>query len=937
MEAQPSVERRIVSVLFADIVGFTTISEQLDPEDVATLQDAYFAAVREILTRYGGRVEKFIGDAVMAVFGLPRARDDDAERATRAGLAMVAAIEHLGARLGFADSPLQLRVGVNTGEVVATDAGDDAWRVTGDTVNTAARLQTAARPGGVLLGETTALTVADAIELGAATGHELKGKAAAVYAREAIGELPQRSRATAMGRMRSALLGREHELATLVAAAREIRERSAQRWLIVAPPGVGKSRLLSEVASAIGAGGPVLAASVQPEAEGAFAAIGQLLTGAMDGDLALAEERFRAAGAAPGRAAVLAAEVEQLVSGDAVDQSGAEPSAPAQAARFAAWSEALDLLAAPRPAIWLLEDLHWASPDLLAFLDHAHASPPAAGRLVIGTARPSLLDREPGWCEAREQGGVHRMELHPLPQASARELMTALVGDCLPDETAQLIVERSDGNPLFIEELLRTWLAVGTLAEEPDGSFRLVDPGRVVDLPATVQAIYAGQLDDLPPAARLLARHASVAGLSFPVSALPALRVPGEEALETLRTRALVEGPSTSEFGESYAYRHALLRDAGYATLARAERARLHARLATWLESAAGDRVERMAESIAGHLEQAVAQLPALGTLDDGLDREHLQALAAGWLERAARAALGSGAQVTASRLAARSVDLTAESSRLERARRHALVGETTAFSGDMDEAIAAYSQAVAAFEALLRDDDPAMRAAARDGYARALLGQGDAMVEQLHFKNAEALAERGLETIGPADDLPTARLRYLRSWARIAYESGPDLVPELEAVLAVARRSGDRWLELEALFQLQNLQAESGEIGLEASLRQAEELIELAIRGGNPRRAASALRVRAMSTAETEPADSFRFVDRAEELAEAHGLLEDQAWASYARAELGFMLGDWDATIAAAESALASAEPNAYLRPVIRTWMVLSVVAAERGRVDLL
>src|ERR671911_1097525 len=210
-----AVERRIVTVMFADLVGFTPLSEALDAEDVATVQDAYFASVRETVQRYGGVLEKFIGDAAMAVFGAPRTRDDDAERAVRAGLALIGALEQLEARLGMAPQTLQLRVGVNTGEVVHATSGPDEGRVTGDTVNTAARLQAAARPGTVLIGELTALTVAETIETEQIGSVELKGKAEPVRAWEASGARSQPSREDALGALKAPMLGRDAELGTL--------------------------------------------------------------------------------------------------------------------------------------------------------------------------------------------------------------------------------------------------------------------------------------------------------------------------------------------------------------------------------------------------------------------------------------------------------------------------------------------------------------------------------------------------------------------------------------------------------------------------------------------------------------------------------------------------------------------------------------------------
>ncbi len=221
------VERRIVTVLFADLVGFTTLSEQFDPEDIAVIQDRYFATVRETIGRYGGRLEKFIGDAAMAVFGVPVSRDDDAVRAVRAGLALIGGIQQIGAALGLDEDALRLRVGINTGEAVTAESGPDEGRVTGDTVNTAARLQTAAPPGGVLVGETTALAVAEVAELGEATSLELKGKAEPTNARLVIGLRAEPSREQAMGALRAPTLGRESELESLVAARARVAVAAA--------------------------------------------------------------------------------------------------------------------------------------------------------------------------------------------------------------------------------------------------------------------------------------------------------------------------------------------------------------------------------------------------------------------------------------------------------------------------------------------------------------------------------------------------------------------------------------------------------------------------------------------------------------------------------------------------------------------------------------
>ena len=324
-------ERRIVSVLFADLVGFTSLAEQLDPEDVAAIQDRYFAAVRETVGRYGGVVEKFIGDAAMAAFGVPRARDDDAERAVRAGLAIANAVEELAGPLGLEPGVLAVRVGVTTGEVVHAASGQDEGRLSGDAVNTAARLQTAAPPGRVLLGETTALAVAETIELEPVTAITVKGRSEPVRVALAIGPRAVRSREAAMGGLRAPTLGRASELERLVAAAAATRAGGTnETWIVVAPPGVGKSRLLGDLATRLGSAPPgdggVVGARFRAGDGRPFGALGDLAAAVIRGrspdEVAAA---LRASGMAPGRADVVREHALALLGPDPGSRPGSGP------------------------------------------------------------------------------------------------------------------------------------------------------------------------------------------------------------------------------------------------------------------------------------------------------------------------------------------------------------------------------------------------------------------------------------------------------------------------------------------------------------------------------------------------------------------------------------------------------------------------------------
>lgn len=908
--AAADVDRRIVSVLFADVVGFTSLSERLDSEDVATIQDAYFAATRETIVLYGGVVEKFIGDAAMAVFGAPRARDDDAERAVRAGLALVGAIEQIGARLGLEPGALELRVGVNTGEVVHATSGPDAGRVTGDTVNTAARLQTAARPGTVLVGELTALTVAETIETLALGAVELKGKAEPSRVWEAVGVRPQPSREEALGALEAPMLGRSRELAYLVAAREDVeRERAAARCLVVAPPGVGKSRLLAEFGAV--ADGVVLRARVRPQGTAPYETVAQLLLAAA-GDLptSLAD-----AGVPAGRATIIVSEVERLLRpGAATAGVGVgEDLAAEREFRFDAWVAALDALA-PKASAWLIEDVHWAGGDLLAFLDHAGRATTRHGRLIVATARPSLFESSPAWSEGA------RLDLERLPGAEARELVHALVGAALPEDLVAVIADRADGTPLFIEELLRTWASVGTLTRDGD-RWRLAVQPDDVPVPQTVQAIYAAQLDDLPPKARLVARRGAVSGRRVPLSAFGALELADQrDGLDVLLRRALLAEPVDDPItGETYSYRHALLRDAGYASLARAERARLHAALAGWLAEIAGERADAVAEAVGEHYALALASLPAL--VGPGLpDGATLAATAAAWYERAAEAAVRLSALDAARRLLSRSVELTGEQEQLDLARRRLRLGETLAASAELDIGIGELEAARAAFAASPE---------ARSGYEAAAFALGRAYMQQIRFTEAAVVTRDGIDHLGDSvSDPHVARLHALHAWA-VAANGGVDgVLGEVEAAWAAVRDGGDPSRELDVL-EYRCLARDELDV---AGREDWALLAERARRLQRWHQVVVAERVRAVDVSFEDPRAALGPLADVIELAATHGLTEQGGWGEYSRCETLWLLGDWDAALESGRRALDLAERYAYTRLAFRTFMVVLQIAAERG-----
>jgi class 3 adenylate cyclase/tetratricopeptide (TPR) repeat protein len=906
MATERAVERRVVTVLFADLVGFTSLSEELDAEDVTLVQDAYFDAVRETVARHGGQLEKFVGDAAMAVFGAPRVRDDDAERAVRAGLALVAAVQRVGAGLGLAPGALRLRVGVASGETVYGEASAERGPVTGDVVNVAARLQAAGEPETVTIGEATALAVADAIELERLPPFELKGKAEPVPAWRVVGVHAERSRERALGRLRAPTLGRDDEVAHLRSLV-----GSTARVTVVAPPGVGKTRLLDELAAAA-ADAAVLRARLRPDVLSPFEPVAQLAGGMRTSTelVALA----RASGAGEARAAVVAELLGAV--------GAAEPHPAAEREQlFSAWLEGLDAIAGERAAVWLVEDVHWASPDLLAFLELAGGSARNAGRLVVASTRPVLLDERPEWVASGE-----RLDLPLLAPRETEELVRELVGEALPADLVARVAERSAGNPLFVEELLRTWAAVGILAAEEAG-WRLAAPAEEVELPLTVQAIYAAQLDDLPPPARAAARRAAVAGRRFPREALALFEVEEPDAaLDTLVRRALVSAAEEDVLlGPSHSYRHALLRDAGYASLARAERARLHVRLAEWLAERPEQSRPALAEVIARHYAAALAGAPALAREIGGLERDEVRARAGDWFETAARVALGFAAWASARDLAARALELSDEEG-LGRARRLHLLGEATASASGVDEALPLLEESLDVYRAAGTD-------AAREGIVDAACSLGRLLRAQTQFAVTEALADRLLRELGEREDVATAKLLSLRGIAVLsAWDDFDRARGDAKRALTLARQAGDPDAELEALQLLTNCTEEGDELERQRWV----EIESLARARGRWELAVGAVRAQA-SVFIDEPERSLSELERSGELAEARGLVDEAAWVDYGRTEAHLAAGSWDDAIVVGLRAVEAADARNVFRIAVRTWFALRPIARARGRTDLI
>jgi class 3 adenylate cyclase/tetratricopeptide (TPR) repeat protein len=588
-------ERKVVSILFADLVGFTSQAEQLDPEDVRATLSPYYIQLREELERHGGTVEKFIGDAVVAVFGAPVAHEDDPERAVRAAFAIRAAIVE--------DGRLQVRIAVTTGEALVTlDArtSEGEGMVAGDVVNTAARLQNAAPVNGILVDESTQRATHRAIDYGAADPVMAKGKSEAVRVWEAR---EARSRfGVDVGQEGAPLIGRQRELDFLTDALTRAREeRSPQLVTLVGVPGIGKSRLVYELSRAVDAQ-PELITWRQgrslPYGDGvtywALAEMAKAQAGIFETDTP--EEAERKLGEA---VSALVAEDSKRVLENLRPLVGivaeGEVGGDKRAERFAAWRQFFEALAEQRPAVLVFEDLHWADDDLLDFVDHLVDWGTGVALLVVCVTRPELLERRPGWGGGKPNALT--LSISPLSdEDTARLLANLLDRAVIPAELQVTLLARAGGNPLYAEQFARL------VAETPQGA--------ELALPENVQGIIAARLDGLSPDEKQLLQDAAVVGKVFWLGAVSAvggreLRE-AEEALHTLVRKEFVRRERRSSVGadEEYAFRHVLVRDVAYGQIPRAARAERHERAAEWMEQLG--RPEDHAEMLAHHFLEAL-------------------------------------------------------------------------------------------------------------------------------------------------------------------------------------------------------------------------------------------------------------------------------------------------------------------------------------------
>ncbi|MFL5820787.1 MAG: tetratricopeptide repeat protein [Solirubrobacteraceae bacterium] len=614
--AAPAEERRQVSVLFADLSGYTAVAERMDPEAVKAMVDRCLRRLGEEVVRFGGTVDKYIGDNVMALFGAPVAHEDDAERAVRAALGMQAAMEELNSEAQSAGgASFALRVGVNTGEVLAGAIGD-AYTVTGDTVNVAARLQAAGRPGTITVGERTVRATEEAIEYRDLGALRLKGKAEPVPAWEAVGvstAQPQRRGAT---RTESPLVGRSDELELLESIYHRVtRERRPHLVTLIGQAGVGKSRLLRECERLL-AGmepGPVIREGRCPPYGSSivFWALGEVLRaecGILDGDAAevawhklsahvadLLAEAPDEPGEPSDRKAALIGRLLGIAESPQSPGIDMEDPQRVRESFFSAVRSVIEAMALRQPLVLAFEDIHWADDGMLELIEYL-AQWVRAPVILLCLARDELLERRRSWGGGRRSAS--NIFLEPLSASETRDLIGALLPGGDDEQLVSSVTERAGGNPFFVEEMVRL------LREEKRGE--------ADELPDTVQALLTARLDSLEPFERRVVQQAAVVGRTFWEDLLePVAREEGDDlhaALAALREKDIVVTGGGRLAGEpELAFKHVLIRDVAYAMLPKSVRARKHFEVGGFIEQRMGDRTDEVVALLAEHYGRAAA------------------------------------------------------------------------------------------------------------------------------------------------------------------------------------------------------------------------------------------------------------------------------------------------------------------------------------------
>jgi class 3 adenylate cyclase/tetratricopeptide (TPR) repeat protein len=690
VEVIPEEVRKTVTVFFSDLKGSTPLAERLDTEALREVLNQYFNTMRTVLEKHGGTVEKYIGDAIMAVFGLPQLHEDDALRAVRAAAEMQEELVRINA--GFEETygvRLENRTGINTGEVVAGDVSVGHRLVTGDTVNVAARLEQNAPTMEVLLGEKTYRLVKDAVEAEAVEPLELKGKSEPMPAYRLI-SVGHHEEGVAR-RLDAPMVGREDELEVLMGAlARAKDTNSCHVVTVVAPAGTGKSRLLKEF----------VAASEVRALHGRCLSYGEGLTFWPLAEIARGVAGIGnddpAADALEKLAALLGPE-ERDVADRIAGAIGLSPATYAVEETFWAARRFLELTADGEPLLVLIDDIHWAERTFLDLIRSVASSLTGVPLVLACSARPDLFDVHPEWGE--ESGRHAVLVLQPLSENESVEVAENLLGTTdLDAKVRAKIVEAAEGNPLFVEQMLSMLLDDGILERDDRGRWILIRDVGAITIPPTIQALLSSRLDRLGPIDRVVVERAAVIGQVFFRGAVEDLspdevRRHAGESLRNLTHRELVQ-PFESSFAgqESYRFMHILIREAAYHGLLKRTRADLHVRFIDWLERVAPDRVLEFEEIRGYHLEQAFFTLQQLTPNDEAVWQIGVRG--SGYLSSAGRRALARGDIPAAANLLRRASTLLPPG-HPERPRLRLDAAEALTEQGGFDEANAMLETAI--------------------------------------------------------------------------------------------------------------------------------------------------------------------------------------------------------------------------------------------------
>jgi len=766
LDQRTGESRKTVTIVFADLAGSTSLQEQMDPESARRYMDSLFALLRERVNRHEGRVVKYTGDGLMAVFGIPEVAEDDAVRAVRCAAEMQSAFAALAADIERdRGSRVALRVGVNTGEVVVPEATDD---VVGDAVNVANRLQDAAEGGGVLVGEETWRLARDAVTLAPVPALKVRGRADAVRAYELV------SLDAPASELAPTFVGRSAELETLARLLEEsVSGREPRLVTVVGSAGLGKSRLAAEFAESLGDRAVVIHARCDPNIPSTFGPIADgLRASAGIGEAASDAQIFDAllALAPDDDDRVRIATVLSSLYG-AGEGSGAEET-------FWAVRRLVEGMASSSPVLLVVDDAQWAEPTMLDLVRHLVEWSKTAGLLVVILARPEIR-------ETRPLPGVE-ITLEGLDASSARRLTADLLGSrSLPTELVDRILETSECNPLFLRELVRMLVDDGVLQRDGDHLVVSIDINDV-DVPPTIHALLAARIERLRSGERSVIERASVVGKEFYRGALlelvPApVREEVDGHLETLRRKELVDSEGTYWIDEPvFRFHHGLIRDAAYRRLLKEARAELHERFADWLESKLGELTGEHEEVIGYHLGQAHDYRRQLGPLDDhGAD-----------LGRRAARRLGGAA-----RLSLRRDDLAAAAALAGRALDHLPPDDDARTDVLLDrcEALLAIGDVVGATQAVRELAAIAMDARLV-GWAECFLAELDMLTGAASPADADArsaAAARSLAVLGDAAGAAkgwSVQAKALRKTGHFG-----DSEAALDRALAAARGAGDR------------------------------------------------------------------------------------------------------------------------------------------------